>query len=376
MSRLRLSLALVGIVSLIIGPPMAQSAEHRLIVEAGSAGVTVTQGTITLSDGRRVATDAADRFVVVGAASVMVEGDARDNHLVVTGRGDLEGGTLILDSGPVIEVEAGSLTFAGGGGFDVLEIRGHSDGLPRLTSQNPAMSSRADLAAQTAGIAQGQVSVVFLGDGDDEMRVTAADPQPYAYHSVACGRPKCGIVEMGSELTAWFEGLAPITFSGAGGPLTVDATGTPTTFLTVADDLTDQAGVGGNQVTGDGGWETVSFAGFGSFTLRSGTGDETITLASLDTAGTLTQVNLDGADTAGTDTGNDVINVIPLPISLVVAGGPHTTGDTMVVDGLGNFAIDTGSAVQISGFADILYSEIETVTLTNLPVELLRFSVD
>ena len=110
-----------------------------------------------------------------------------------------------------------------------------------------------------------------------------------------------GTVRVGDDKIQFF-GLEPMTFIGAGGTLTSDATATPaTTTLTVGD--LAPAGDGINRISGDGGFEETTFSGFDNLVLRGGDGEETITLNAIDVGGApaLATVTLDGNNTAATD---------------------------------------------------------------------------
>lgn len=66
---------------------------------------------------------------------------------------------------------------------------------------------------------------------------------------------------------------------------------------------------------------------------------------------------------------DDKITVTPLTVVRTTDGGPHVigskTGDTLIVDALGKSATNTGSKVQVTGFADIQHENFETVQIIN-----------
>ncbi len=72
------------------------------------------------------------------------------------------------------------------------------------------------------------------------------------------------------------------------------------------------------------------------------------------------ELTLDGLD------GNDTFNVIPsasIPINIL--GGTQTGADVLNVDAQAAVAANTGSAVLVTGFEDVVYSNIEQVNITN-----------
>ena len=122
-------------------------------------------------------------------------------------------------------------------------------------------------------------------------------------------------------------GLEPLTFIGAGGTLTLDATSTPALdALTISD--TEGPADCVNIVTGNGGFEEVTFSGFDNLIVLGGDGAENFLLTSLDGAvsGTgvaLTNVTFDGSNTTATDNSPDTffINSLPSTITLTARGG-------------------------------------------------------
>merc|ERR1712098_587066 len=105
-----------------------------------------------------------------------------------------------------------------------------------------------------------------------------------------------------------------VGFSGAAnGGLRVDASSTPaTTGLNIND--AGGAGDGVSQITGNGGFTALVFEGFNDLQVVSGTGAELIDLIALDSATTLTSVELDADDVfAADDVSNDTIRVRSTP---------------------------------------------------------------
>jgi hypothetical protein len=167
-----------------------------------------------------------------------------------------------------------------------------------------------------------------------------------------------------------FSGLEPITLVGAGGSLTV-IPAAATTIITLSDDPADTAGPGGNVLTADGGMETVSFAGFNSFTTFGGAGSEAMTVTNLDPAPSaggfaLTSVTVDGGDgSGGADVSPDTITLRSLPATITA----NLRGDA------GNDVIHLGSAanslsgilgpVNVDGGLYLVGATISTVTVAN-----------
>jgi hypothetical protein len=173
------------------------------------------------------------------------------------------------------------------------------------------------------------------GAGDDSVVGTTGTGQNATYLATDPGArtPNTGqiIVTGANTLTLDFEGLTPITLMGAGGLLTIDGTLLPAiTTLALSDDLLDTAGIGGNVVTGDGGFETTFFNGFEGVSIIGGTGTETIDLTSIDTGVSLSGCALGGILLDG-GADDDVINIADIsnPVSIFVRS---VVGDTVNVD--------------------------------------------
>ncbi len=153
------------------------------------------------------------------------------------------------------------------------------------------------------------------GNDRVQYRFTTLRHGRYFADSLAAGRS--GNVNVGtsgggtaSSLRMSFANLAPIDWFGAGGTLTVDATGISIggDVLTVQDD--GVAGDGVSQVVStNAGFETNNFTGFDAIEVLGGTGAQTLIMDGLDSAATETAVLLFGTDFAGTDAGNDLLIV-------------------------------------------------------------------
>lgn len=165
-----------------------------------------------------------------------------------------------------------------------------------------------------------------------------------------------------------FSGLEPVTFSGGFG-LSIFASSSTTTSL--SDDPIDMAGPGGNVLTGDGGLETIYFAGYSSFTVYGGAGSQTMTVTDLDPAPwingvALTTVTIDGQlDGVNTNVSPNTINLHTLPASITA----NLKGDA------GNDIVNLGSPlntldgilgpVNVDGRDYAVGVTISTVTVAN-----------
>jgi Ca2+-binding RTX toxin-like protein len=135
-----------------------------------------------------------------------------------------------------------------------------------------------------------------------------------------------------------FSNLAPISFVGAGGTVTADATGIAAAgdVYDISDDAT--AGDGVSVITSTNVlFETTDFQGFDEVELFAGDFDQTINFNSLDAAATETKVTLRGDDSLAdiTDDGADTINVFTAN-----AGGNPV--DVFVFGQAGNDTINVG----------------------------------
>ncbi|MFG0288364.1 MAG: beta strand repeat-containing protein, partial [Rhodopirellula sp. JB044] len=317
----------------------AENTADVLHIDAAGADVTFTPTTVTVAGNNPVTYTNIEELDIQNAGQTEIVGDAGNNVLEVTGNGADDDLSVTLD-GMSFTLNTSALSFQGLDGDDVLVINETAGGLPSLTGT--ASDAHTNDPFDTSGLGPANVGIHFDGGGqNDSVIANFTTAQDVAYFSDLVDDLNSGVVNVSGVLTLSFAGLAPIGLFGAGGSLTVDATGTPaTTVLTLAD--LAPAGDGVNQITGDGGFETTTFSGFANLTLRGGDGAETITLASLDDADpdgagpgvALTNVALDGDNTAGTDLSNDTILVEAVP----------STVTATITGGAGNDDIQVGSA--------------------------------
>lgn len=252
------------------------------------------------------------------------------------------------------------LEVVGSGDADVLTITETAGGLPSFPGdltggwwghQNEAFLN----SGRTNAFGSQDIDIHFeaLGSGNsagaDTIVVDLMHGHDVAYFSDDVVAANSGVVNVQGEFNLSFSGVAPLILSGAGGPVTIDASSTPgTTWLDISDDPLDIAGPGGNVIAGDGGLETTYFAGFDSVYVYGGTGSETITLWGLDAASSETAITVDGDDSFGTDAADDWIRLGSLPATVnatLLGGGGNDNFENLTViqnmDGiLGNVLVD------------------------------------
>ncbi|NND99210.1 MAG: CHRD domain-containing protein, partial [Pirellulaceae bacterium] len=316
-----------------------EASSDVLRIDAGGAGVIVTDTSVTIAGSNPILYSDTEDLDITNAGTVEILGDAGSNLFEVAGGAAADEVVMTID-GQLVSLQTTGLTFRGLGGDDVLVfIEDAVNGLPAFSGV--AIDSHSNAAFSASGLGPADIGLHFDGGGDSDSVVGIfATAQDVAYFSDDVGDSKSGVINVSGALTMSFVGLEPIGLVGAGGSLTVDATSTPaTTMLTVMD--LAPLGDGVNEITGDGGFETTTFSGFASVTVRGGDGSETITLASLDDAdpdgggpgAALTAITLDGDNTAGTDAAEDLILVEALSASVTAT----------VMGGLGNDIISVGS---------------------------------
>ncbi len=221
-----------------------------------------------------------------------------------------------------------SITVEGGAGDDILTIQEKNGLLPQPVES--AVGFHSNVAFEASGLGNGIIGIHFEGGaGWDELVIEFEEAHDVTYFSDE-NETKSGIVDVSGSFTLSFDGLEPIVLVGAGGSLTVDASASPaTTTLTLSDLVPAVDGV--NQIVGDGGFETTTFSGFATLTIRGGDGSETIICTSIDGAdpdgmgpgAPLSMVTLDGDNTVGTDVADDLILLenVPAAISVTLLGG-------------------------------------------------------
>ncbi|MCO6456926.1 MAG: Ig-like domain-containing protein [Pirellulaceae bacterium] len=314
--------------------------------------------------------------LVVDRSAVGLDGDEIDAQVNAP---DLEirvNGGLVLST-PWADVL--SLTMIGSSHDETFSVTETASGLPSFLTTPPSFipgSNGGHLnTSQTAhlsvalgappALADVTVHIDGGGGGDtDDLLITLLASHAVFYTSDtldAANSGNIGIVSapvtpppLNLNLLMSFANLEPITMMGAGGELWVDASSTPaTSSMTISDAALPGDGV--SIVTGDGGFEDTTFSGFDSLFVFSGTGSETVTLASADPTpsnGTaLSGIVVVGDNSSGTDPASDTINVWSLPatISASLNGGAGDDSFNLFDPGLtvDNFA----GPVQVLGDA-------------------------
>ncbi|WP_197993345.1 LamG-like jellyroll fold domain-containing protein, partial [Gimesia aquarii] len=190
------------------------------------------------------------------------------------------------------------------------------------------------------------------GDGTDAINVNFTTVHNAAYFSdnidslgsgnIVAATPAGLDIDLGLS----FGAVEGVGINGAGGGLRVDASSTPlTTIVNIDDD--GAAGDGVSQITANGGFANMVFSGFQGLQVVSGTGEELIDLIALDSATTVTQIELDADDVFGApDPANDTIRVRSTPAGVT---------DINILAGLGDDEIQLFDASNTVNniFADI-----------------------
>ena len=311
----------------------------------GSENLTLSAGAIVEVTGAGAGTidlSAGDDFTLESMAFV---GDGgQDDVITISGdAGSMDAaGSTINISGTII---GETLLIQGNSGDDVLQIvESGVDALPSLDGDatalavNPGHTNAAYVNNLGVNIPAGFTNIGTHFEamaGNDSIEFTYANTYTVSYFSDddardAGGAPmldaNSGVVNVGTQMTLSFDGLAPISHTSlAGGTLVTDASATPATNLLT---INDSGGPDGeNIVTGNMGFEDTTFSGFDNLIVRGGTGTETITLVTVDAAdpdllpggpAPLSNILIDGDDSfgagaVGTDTAPDIINVQALP---------------------------------------------------------------
>ncbi|MFO0821305.1 MAG: autotransporter-associated beta strand repeat-containing protein [Pirellulales bacterium] len=250
-----------------------------------------------------------------------------------------------------------SLSVIGSSDDDALVVSESASGLPEFAGAAPAINNSpaggvssgghlnatadAFLDAATGGVTPADVSIHFDGGaGVNSLVLNFTTAHVVHSSSDTLDGVNSGNIGMlnaaGNALQSMlsFARVSPVTLAGAGGSLTVDASSTP-----VVSRL-DVANAGGpsdglNQITAPVGQGLAAhaFSGFGALVARSGTGNETINLLSLDGAAPASPVgaaavnsvlldanNASNTDAAGQDT--LVVWTAPATVAVSLKGGP------------------------------------------------------
>ncbi|WP_449267343.1 Ig-like domain-containing protein, partial [Gimesia panareensis] len=290
--------------------------------------------------------NAADDTIDVGL-------DAGGNNLLI----DINGGNFFTGD----DADILSFTVLGSNDNDTLNINETAGGLPFFATAAPAgipgsNGAHLNLAAETfledefnpTTYDVNDITIHYDGkNGTDAINVNFLTDHNAGYFSDVLDGLGSGNIAAATtagtdiDLGLSFANVEEVGLSGSGtgGGLHVDASSTPdTTGLNINDDGTPADGI--SQITGNGGFTDLLFEDFTDLQVLSGTGAETIDLIALDSATTLTNVELDADDVfAVDDTANDTIRVRSTPAGVL---------NVNVLGGLGDDLIqvfDAGSTV-------------------------------
>ncbi|QDT97805.1 golvesin C-terminal-like domain-containing protein [Gimesia aquarii] len=312
-----------------IAPDLEQTVDFTSIENVNSGGVPF----------HLVLDMAASGFEDAAADTIDVQLDAAGTNLLI----DVNASNIF--SGAAADIL--SFTVIGSNDDETLNINESPGGLPLFQAAAPAIpgsnGSHLNNAADT--LLEDQFNPTTYdadditihydgGDGTDAINVNFATAHNAAYFSdnidslgsgnIVAATPLGTDIDLGLS----FGAVEGVGINGAGGGLRVDASSTPlTTTVNIDDD--GVAGDGVSQITANGGFTNMVFSGFQGLQVVSGTGAELIDLIALDSATTLTQIELDADDVfAADDTANDTIRVRTTP--------PGTVTDINILAGLGD----------------------------------------
>jgi hypothetical protein len=181
---------------------------------------------------------------------------------------------------------------------------------PTLFRGNPTggHSNAANLPAGTYTVHNVSVNVKGTGNDTLSMKLSALHNIDFFADNVEL---KSGNIHIANDSLNSFSGLAELTFHGASGKFTADASLVNATTITIADDLTANNRL--SQVSGNGGFTRTRFGGFDELIVRGGTGSETMTVGALDALdAALKKLTISGDNVFGTDPAADTINVTAL----------------------------------------------------------------
>ncbi len=264
------------------------------------------------------------------ADSVAASLDASTGELVLS----VNGGEKFRGSPTTIN----SLTVIGSSDDDSFQLTETAAGLPKFLGAAPAINNTGLGGGTSAGSHLGATADSFLdatttlnvtvsnvtihfdgGAGSNSIATNFTSSHTIQYASDTLDSANSGTLAVitGSGPTSLkslisFANVGPLNLTGAGGSLIADASSnTNLTSLTIDDGATAGDGVTTlHDTVGAGqGFSTTNFSGFGSLLVRSGDGADTVDLATLDSATTLTDVTLDADNFSSTDASADTLQV-------------------------------------------------------------------
>ncbi|MBC8868663.1 MAG: hypothetical protein H8E44_04565, partial [Planctomycetes bacterium] len=235
---------------------------------------------IAIVNGRLIVTDDTGPVLDVAADDL--------NDLTINGGPGAD--KLVVNSSGGNPIPWGGLTFNGGSGDDLLSMDLLAD--PGNLTSAP-ITFNGGSGGETNGDSLEVLNTPNVADTGSKYITTPDDPDNSGRIVVSPGGGGNA-----NEMTINFTGLEPTTLSGTG-PLSVEVAIDDVTTLELRED-TVQSGDGWNILDGDSTYEELTFRGYNTLNVTSGTGAEIITLSSLDTADpgdgvleALSTVNLD-----------------------------------------------------------------------------------
>lgn len=333
----------------IVGGQPATGPGDLLQFDAGAKPVTISATTLTQTGGGSLTYSGIANLHITNDAGVILQGTDNAANAVTLAR-DLAANTLndiSLNGGATIAVStASSLDYVGGGGTasNQLTIDEDANGLPMFTGTAAGMHIDPAFAGSNPNPANIGVNISGGGSGTNSliMNLTQAhDVADYLDNAASTGS---GIAVVAGGLNISYGNLATLAFNGSGGTLTLSDAANPTvTSLTVSDPT---PGSGQTVVSGNGAWAAVTLAGFNSLSVQgNNANDNTIVLSGADSATVggqaLANITLQGGS------GNDTISVASL--------GAGITATLLGGDGANHFNLDgAGGSHDLTNIAGTL----------------------
>lgn len=205
-----------------------------------------------------------------------------------------------------------------------------------LNGDNTSNSLMIDLDAMTykldGGTPQSLVNITDFtfngGDGSDSITIIGGTFGTVAYSYTNAND---GAIDLGNGLVLHYTGLDPVSNSG-----------------TVNNAIFNLPATGDNA--------SLVINSPGMLTLSSSPATFESTTFAMPSNGLTVNAN----------NGDDTLSVQPSNgYTVIVNGGSQTTADTLNVDAVGAYAINTGSEIRVQGFANIAYAGFEVVHLIN-----------
>jgi hypothetical protein len=300
----------------------------------GGAGLTYIEiETVTTTSA------AYDLVVDMGAAGLLpynsvdaqLDGANGELEIRVDTDDDARNGTLAFN-GDVNDIR--SLAVLGSSGNDVFSITQNANNL--LPGQSGGLGNSSPIGqplnasflyGRTPNSPNGPAFHFTGGDGDDTFRLNLNLAEDVGYFADSIGGAGSGDVNVQGKLAASFNTNERVDINQmtTGGSIVVDASSLPSLSKMTITDIGSAT-----EVVGNGGFATAEFRNAANVTVRSGLGQDTIDLVSIDAAG-LGLVTLDGDSVQNSDipvapnydNADDTIRVRSLPagVSALLLGG-------------------------------------------------------